>query len=208
MIALDTNALSLLFIKGSAVYKRGSTIPIKHGKERIEELVERIAKSGGAVVIPAPVLSELLVKVPPKDIANLLAELNGSMWYRLEPFDTASAIELADRTAKAIAAGDKKEGLIDPTWAKIKFDRQILCIAIVSGATELISNDPHLVSLGERWGFPVTDVGDLPLPQALIPPPLLAQLEQADEEDTQAQPPPTNVLTAKDQGPRGPATGA
>ena len=88
-------------------------------------------------------------------------------------------MELGARTAKAIASGDKREGS-KADHTKVKFDRQILVIAMVSGANELISNDPHLVSLGERWDFPVRGVHDLPLPPSLIIPPILVPLEESD----------------------------
>lgn len=91
--------------------------------------------------------------------------------------------ECAYQTARAIAAGDKREGAPAETpWTKVKFDRQIVAIAIVNGASEIISDDPHVKALGERWGIRVTSVDDLPIPEELIPPPLLAVLEEVNEE--------------------------
>jgi hypothetical protein len=102
----------------------------------------------------------------------------------LRPFDSAAAVELGVRTAKAIAAGDKRESApADTPWTKVKFDRQIVVIAIVNGASEIISDDPHVKALGERWGMKVTSVDDLPVPKELIPPPLLAALEDEANED-------------------------
>jgi hypothetical protein len=178
MIALDTTALSALFIPGTKLCRAGTTIPIKHGKERLEALVERIAGEREAILIPTPVLSELLVCIPPDRIAEFLTQLGASIWFRVESFDTAAAVELGIRTAKAIAAGDKREGApADTPWTKVKFDRQIIAIALVNGASEIISDDPHVKAIGERWGIKVTSVEDLPLPSDLIPPPLLAGLE-------------------------------
>ena len=65
-------------------------------------------------------------------------------------------------------------------WTKVKFDRQIVAIALVNGASEIISDDPHVKAIGERWGVKVTSVDDLPIPSELIPPPLLATLEDGD----------------------------
>jgi len=70
-------------------------------------------------------------------------------------------------------------------WAKVKFDRfdrQIVAIAIVSGASEIISDDPDVKNIGERWGIGVTSVEDLEIPAELVLPPLLAALEEADHE--------------------------
>ena len=182
MIALDTTALSALFIPGAALCRKGTTIPIKHAKERLESLIERIAKADDPIIIPTPALSELLVKVPPEKVIPLLDQLNSSKWFRIESFDSAAAIELGLRIAKARADGDKREGLPSETpWAKVKFDRQIVAIAIVSGASEIISDDPDVKAIGERWGIKVSSVEDLEIPAHLIPPPLLRALEDDNE---------------------------
>jgi hypothetical protein len=184
MIALDTTALSALFIPGAKLCRAGTNTPVKHGKERLEALVERIAKDRDAILIPTPVLSELLVCISPDKIAELLGQVNASIWFRVEAFDTAAAVELALRTANAITAGDKREGApADTPWTKVKFDRQIVAIAIVNGASEIISDDPHVRAIGERWGIKVTSVDDLPVPSELIPPPLLAALEDEISEE-------------------------
>ena len=181
MTALDTTALSALFIPGAKLCRAGTNTPIKHGKERLQALVERIAKERDTILIPTPVLSELLVCISPDKIADLLTQLNASVWFRVEAFDAAAAVELGTRTAKAIAAGDKREGAPAGTpWTKVKFDRQIVAIALVNGAAEIISDDPHVKAIGERWGVKVTSVDDLPIPSELVPPPLLAALEDDD----------------------------
>jgi hypothetical protein len=66
MIALDTNALSLLFLPTARISQRGSNKPIKFAKERIEELIRALSQSGEKILVPTPVLSELLVKGQPK----------------------------------------------------------------------------------------------------------------------------------------------
>jgi hypothetical protein len=162
---IDTTTLSALFIPGALPCRKGTTIPIKYAKERLEYLVEKIAKNREQVIIPTPVLSELLVKVPPDKIALLVNQLTSSAWFRIEAFDSAAAIELGVRIAKALASGDKREGLPSETpWAKVKFDRQIVSIAIACGASEIISDDSDVKRIGERWGVKVISVEDLPIP--------------------------------------------
>lgn len=51
-----------------------------------------------------------------------------------------------------------------------------MAIALVNGASEIISDDPDVKAVGERWGVRVTSVEDLPVPSELIPPPSLASL--------------------------------
>jgi predicted nucleic acid-binding protein len=198
MIALDTTAASLLFVPGAVPCHEGK--PIKYARERLESLIERIAKANEAIVFPTPVLSELLAKVPDK--ANeLLKVIRTSPWFKLESFDAAAAVEVGLRTAKAIAEGDKREGS-KADWTKVKFDRQIVAIAIVSGATQILSNDPDVKAIGARWGIDVIGIEDLPIPEELIPPPLIAAMEQDDEE---TQPSTTSPLGSGSGHPEGQA---
>jgi len=179
MIAVDSTALSLLFVpNASGNTKDGKRI--KHAKDRMEYLVERISKEDGVIIIPTPSLSEIIVRLQPTQIDELLKRLKTSPWFRVEPFDSVAAVELGVRTAKAIADGDKREGLT-ADYAKVKFDRQIVSIAIVARATQVVSDDGDVAAICERWGVPVSSVSDLPLPPELIPPPLLAGIEEADE---------------------------
>jgi hypothetical protein len=124
----------------------------------------------------------MFVKLDQSKIDEFLKRVKTSPWFRVESFDAAAAVELGMRTAKAIAARDKREGLrADHT--KIKFDRQIVSIAIVNGATEIISDDGDIAAIGDRWNFPVRSVEQLPMPPELIPPPLLAAIEGDGEEE-------------------------
>jgi|SRR5665213_1159750 len=186
MIALDTTALSLLFVPNAKSSTKDGA-QIKHAKERMDLLVERIAREQDAILIPTPSLSEVLIKLEPVKIDELLKRLKASPWFRVESFDSAAAVELASRTAKAIQAKDKWEGL-KADHTKIKFDRQIVSVAIVNGATEIISDDEDVDAIGKRWGIQVTSVKDLPLPAAFIPPPIYQFLENDETQKAQSEP--------------------
>ena len=54
--------------------------------------------------------------------------------------------------------GDKE------TWAKVKYDRQIVAIANVCRVEKIYSDDPGLESIAGRVNIPVTGVRDLPFP--------------------------------------------
>lgn len=144
-----------------------------------------IAASEDVIVIPAPVLSEIIVKIPTKT-DELLKLIRSSPWFKIEGFDAAAATELGLRTAKAMASGDKREGM-QADWTKVKFDRQIVAIALVIGASEIISDDADVAAIGERWGIRVRSIEDLPIPNDLIPPPLIAAMQDQDIEP-QARP--------------------
>ncbi len=75
MIAFDTTALSLLFVPDATVESKKDRKPIKYAKERIEALIDRLARDSDVILIPTPCLSELLVKVPNKT-DELLKELS------------------------------------------------------------------------------------------------------------------------------------
>lgn len=175
----DTTTLSTILIPGATASNRNTKKPIKHAKERVDLLIETIAANDGLIIIPSPVLSEVIVKIPDK-ADELLKKIKSSPWFKIEGFDAAAAVELGLRTARAIAAGDKREGL-QQDWTKVKFDRQIVSIALVAGAEEIISDDADIAAIGERWGVLVRSIDDLPVPPELIPPPLLASLEDDDE---------------------------
>ena len=124
MIALDTNARTLLFVPGSVANARGSKYPIKYATERLAELINTASQTGDAILISTPVLSELLVQTPEQKIQDLLVFLKKSTHFRIEPCDVACAIELADRTARAYGSKAGKRAGTDPkaTWTKVKFD--------------------------------------------------------------------------------------
>ncbi len=173
--SLRYNRLIPLFVPGSIVYGWKTKTQVTHAKERMDFLVDRITKAGETIIIPTPVLSEIVVRLSATQTANLLATLNASAWFKVEAFDSIAAIELGVRTAKAMAAGDKKEGS-KADWTKVKFDRQIVTIAMVNHGTEILSDDGDIVAICERWGFKATSVADLDLPPDLMPPPLLRDL--------------------------------
>ena len=62
--------------------------------------------------------------------------------------------------------GDKRSGRpkeLTP-WQKVKFDRQIVAIAKVRGATEIYSDDQDIATFGADAGIPVCPVAEVPLP--------------------------------------------
>jgi hypothetical protein len=175
MIVFDATALSFLFIPN---YEPST--PIKHGKDRLEALVESMSDNQEKIGIPSPALSEFLVTCDEKQTDEFLKMVRVSPWLEIMDFDSAAAVEVSLRTHKAIQSGDKREGLTAEN-AKIKFDRQIVGIAIASHATKIISDDKDVKTLGDRWGMEVLRVEDLPIPEHLIPPPLVALAIEADE---------------------------
>ena len=149
---------------------------------RVDHLVDTLDKSRSRIIVPTPALSELLVGA--KDAAPAYLDIiSRSRFFRIEPFGTKAAVEAADMTRNAIAMGDKRGGATDSTWQKVKFDRQIVAIAKVTGCTTVYSDDDDVRRFAERVAIPTVALPQLPDPPA--PPQLAMNLDplEASEEN-------------------------
>jgi len=182
MVVFDATMLLLLLRPDSGHPVDSSGKPIGNVQERIAFLVQRLERTRIRIVVPTPVLSEVLVHAGHTGPA-IVETLTRSTVFRVVPFDTLAAVEAALMTHTAISAGDKRSGSVAP-WAKVKFDRQIVAIAKVTKATMIYSDDADVRALAAAEDIPVTGLEELSLPpakaQAELPlaPPL--PQEQAD----------------------------
>jgi hypothetical protein len=115
------------------------------------------------VVVPTPVLAEVLVKAE-EGAPGVLEQLQGQARVRVRPFDERAAVEVALMTREALTSGDKRTGSDQP-WQKVKFDRQIIAIARVSGASRIYADDRGLVSFARSLGIEVVSTWELPVPE-------------------------------------------
>ncbi|WP_423924452.1 PIN domain-containing protein [Candidatus Palauibacter sp.] len=106
---------------------------------------------------PHPFFLEVLIKRSPLETRQIIALLNKRGVFSIEPFDQRAAIELAQMLKKRSRKGPE-------TWAKLKFDCQIVAIAKVGGATTIYSDDDDVYKLGTAAGIPVVRTRDLELP--------------------------------------------
>ena len=60
--------------------------------------------------------------------------------------------------------GGKQKMTRGASWAKVKYDRQIVAIAAVARAEHIYSDDSDVRRLAKRAGIAVSGVADLPLP--------------------------------------------
>jgi hypothetical protein len=109
--------------------------PVEHVEERIAHLVQRLEKARSKILIPTPALSEVLVRAGEAG-PEVLERIQRSAAFRIVPFDTLAAVEVADMTRRALSGGDKRAGG-SGTWAKIKYDRQIVAIAKIERASTI-----------------------------------------------------------------------
>ena len=156
MVVFDASIL-LFFLNE----KTPSSVP--SAKERVDLLISELSEAGEKIVIPTPALSECLVHAGPA-AADYLSIISKQSCFRIASFDARAAVEAAIRTYDARMRGQPKGG--DPTApkAKIKFDRQIIAIATVEGATVVYSDDNHVLGYAREVGMQAYGLADLPLP--------------------------------------------
>jgi predicted nucleic acid-binding protein len=162
MVAFDNTILSLLLFPDAELQEGPDGRKVEHARERVLGLIETLEASRTQVAIPSPALAEVLV-TDGADVQDILTTLRGSAFIRIESFDERAAVELAMRLREARKAGDQRES--QPiTKNAMKFDRQIVAIALVSGATVLYSDDMAVAKFAAGCGLTVKRVVDLPVP--------------------------------------------
>ena len=137
--------------------------PVADAKGRIDFLITTLENRRETIVIPTPALSEVLVHAGAAG-PQYLEILNTTRCFRVEPFDQRAAVELAAMTRDAISAGDLRAGT-NATRAKLKFDRQIIAIALTQGETTIYSDDGDIAKLAGALKIEVVPVHALPRPQ-------------------------------------------
>jgi hypothetical protein len=156
MVAFDSTFLTFLFIPNAPC-------EIERARERIDYLIGSLQGSGQRIVIPSPALTELLIGVG-HSRSQILHELKHSPKFLIAPFDTMAALELALLAETVRKQSGKKKGDSSGTWAKVKFDWQIVAISKVQNVSTIYSEDPDVKKLAAFPGITVKSVVDLPLP--------------------------------------------
>jgi hypothetical protein len=163
MILFDCSVLCLTMYANAGIPNDFRTgLPIDSAKARVDGLIADCEKNKEIILIPTPALSEVLVVVAP-DIQKYLDELANQAYFKVVSFGERAAIEVALRTKLAKNQGDKREG-VPAAWDKVKYDRQIVAIAKVEGASVIYSTDRHIHAHGALWGITILNISDLPIP--------------------------------------------
>jgi hypothetical protein len=181
MVVIDATILMLFFRPDVSVPARRGGGAIELPKERIAHLIQRLEKARTKIIVPTPVLSEILVRAGPQASQEIVEQLNRFAVFRIESFDARAAIEVAAMTRGALAATGKKRGNSNAPWAKVKFDRQIVAIAKVARATAIYSDDGDVRTIATGENIPVIGLDELPLPDDARQGDLLKLLEVHNE---------------------------
>jgi len=136
---------------------------------KMSGMLEAASKAHTRVLIPTPALTEFLAKADRATIAYHEA-LGMSKAVQVAAFGERAALECAEMLGKAKSKADIKDQAA--TWAKAKFDWQIIAIAKAENATSIYSFDGDIVRLGARFGIEVLNVDKLSIPDSKVQRPL------------------------------------
>lgn len=171
--------------------------PVEKTRDRVSFLVETLQKQKQKIVIPTPVLAEVLVASGTSGL-RYIELLQKAAVFEIRDFDKLAAIELALMTQEALDAGKgTKKGSSSEPWQKIKLDRQIVAVCKVAGVSLLYASDRSLSNFAKQAGMQVIGVHELPLPPTQPQLTMLDLLEQkgSEEDPTEA---PTSSETDDD----------
>jgi len=158
MIIFDSSYLVVLLHPNPAPAKDRENKPVSQFKERVSYLTATMDASNDTIGVPTPAMAEVLVR---SGVArSRYVSVLGDTWkFQILPFDSRAAIEAADLIA---AIKSKKEKW--DTWAKVKFDIQIVAIAKAESATLIYSDDKDIENFAKRFNIRVVRICDLALP--------------------------------------------
>ena len=162
MVVLDATMLMILFRPDAGGPTDSKGQPVSDAKERVDYFVKQLEAAKTKIIVPTPALSEILVRTGAEASQRIVDEITRSAVFRIEPFDTKAAIEVAAMTRTAIGAGKKPAS--SAPWQKVKYDRQIVAIAKVAQATAIYSDDDDIRAIAKSVDIPVISFAELPLP--------------------------------------------
>ena len=177
-IVVDTSVLLFLADPHAPAPTDGKTgKPVQHCAQRVEGLIEDLDEMDAVLIIPTPVLSELLICAG-KAQAEVLAALTGKRSVVVAHFDQMAAVENAQlRRAKAKV---KHRG---ETKKEVSFDLQILAIARTTGADLVLTDDDNLRKRCLQAGMKVKGIAELTVPDSKRQMHLLADQSGARVDD-------------------------
>lgn len=152
---LDTNML-ICFLHPDAPSRTERTA------ERVTYLLQRLDETRVDIVVPAPVLAELLLYTN-ADEGVVESELLKIPRVEFGAFDEAVAVELA-RIARILKSPRVSKSEFVGSRSRLKFDKLIVAIAYCFNSPTLYSDDENVMKIAKRIGIEVISSSQLPLP--------------------------------------------
>ena len=139
---------------------------ILNPKRRDEALIDMVESSGGSVIIPTPVLAEYLIGIDKSEHQTHINIIQRQSCFEIAPFDEIAAIECAQMPTLA----ELKSMMTTDTASKVKFDRQIISIALSLNVDEIWTHDKGVFKRCKEMGITAKSLADIePAPiQVLI----------------------------------------
>lgn len=125
-------------------------------KAKLQHLLTEFQRKRTKILIPTPAFSEFLAGAG-KARDEYHRQVSVSSAFKLGTFDSRAAMLDAARSDADKRANGK-------TWAKAKFDWQIVAIAKVGNAKIIYSDDGDIARIAMRHGLDTIKTDDLPLP--------------------------------------------
>jgi len=153
MICLDT-AIVIWAIQGIEDPQRPD-MPL-----RARRFIENLSEAGVRIMIPSPVVHEFLTGLP-TEVKSETIEVLSKMFY-IPSFDLSSAVLAAELDANR---GEMKEIKSDYGLMRqqIKVDTQIIAIAIMHQATEIVTDDVDHFTRIAKGRIKVSGLPEIPL---------------------------------------------
>lgn len=164
MVVLDATMLMMFVNPAAERAKDRSGRPVSKPADRVAHLIDQLEKTRETIAVPTPALSEVLVRLGAQRSQQVVEQLNRTSVFSIESFDQRAAIELAAMLREELDAGQKRPKGGPQTWAKLKFDRQIVAIARVLQASVIYTDDEDVEKLAGRAKMRALRLCDLPLP--------------------------------------------
>jgi hypothetical protein len=157
-VVFDTSVIALILNQNAKPPQNPTThAPLENARQRVDYLVRVLSKKKSKIIIPAPVLCEVLTHADAA-INDYMKRLHQAP-FLVHPFDSRAAIECAQYLRKH-GLKSKDTG---NTRTKIKFDWQIMSIAQISGAETVYSDDRDIFKYGQKAGITVVRSFELEL---------------------------------------------
>lgn len=154
MVVFDTSFLSLAFdSEFSPPIDPATGETMVDCKGKIEHLISSLAASKSRILIPTPVLAEFMIRGGP-DKEKRLSIITNSKVFVVAPFDLRSAVECSLIEDEDTATKRLQDENVSK--AKIKFDRQILAIALTRSASTIFTGDKKLAYRAQQCGLSAT----------------------------------------------------
>jgi hypothetical protein len=156
IVAVDSTVLLHLINPSLPVRPDASGKVPDKCRERLDHLIDQLSKQAGRMIVPTPVLAEVLVRAGAAG-PDWLTALKGRKAIRVADFDELAAVECA------ALARERAQRTRRPARDKAKFDEQIVAIAAVQNVGMILSDDDDIRGLAPK-GMQVKGIGDLELP--------------------------------------------